>query len=220
MRLATKYEVNFLRKWTVDCLEKLHPPMIFRIEGDKLLNPPWRLGAKGSECIDGIFPLIDVAVTVGVPWLVPNAFGHLREADLESILYHPEWDEFPDERKKIFLLTRAADEKKERFLYQSVQDLHDDHDTTTPEGRECVLSGRETCSIMYKRHVSLTEDPAVWNDHTLPWECSECKNRYNDMRLIVAAAQLYDLQSLTEVPTLVEILELREKFHKEVAPGE
>lgn len=219
LRLATKYEVNSLRKWAVDCLEKLHPLMKEGNENE-LLHPPGRLEAECGEPIDGMFPLIEVAVSVGVPWIVPHVLSFLLERRLETIFRHPEWDEFPDERKKDFLLTRDAVQKTERYLYEYVVDLHGDHDTVTPEDRECAQSREKTFRFIFNRHVARSGNPVWWNNDALERECSGCKGQYKNMQRHILGDQFLELQELNSLPKLAEMLELREKFFKEVAPGE
>ncbi|KAF5312195.1 hypothetical protein D9619_003820 [Psilocybe cf. subviscida] len=221
LRLATKYEVNFLRKWAVVRLEQLMS-ITSDPDPDELIQL-MRREEKDKKWMNGLFPLIDVAITVGVPWVLPGVFWRLQAASLVNILYHPEWKEFPEGRKSQFLLCREYAQADAFSEFGLVLQLHcQGSKHTTPNGRDrCTQNVKDA---LYMTFSSWGTDGGgshpIWRKFVDEFGCDRCKKRYETQRRQLVTDAFLALQKHSGLPEHAKMMEKREKYFKEVSVDE
>lgn len=140
---------------------------------------------------------------------------------LQDILQHPEWDEFTEERKKLFLLAREYQHQEPFGAFAAVLSLHEGsvHDSSPPDVK-CVKTFRHTLHLMIAKYGPRAKDGDLWRDYIDQSGCSECKQRYASQRQAMLTDRFLVLRRRNGLPNPAEMMELRGRYHQEVATTE
>lgn len=215
LRLATKYEVNILRKWVVECLEAALGWIDFSVAMVLELMRQQKKGAKG---VDGMFPLIDVASKVGVQWLLRIVYWRLQNTSLPEILHHPEWMELPEEQKTHYLLCRERARDDAFSAFAVVARLHRDgtrHDT--PTQGQCINRFKDTLHREFTRTGPKAFNNFDWEEYATGLTCGLCKANYVNVEREVVSEAFVLLQQHMGVPVIHELIAQRERFFQAVS---
>ncbi|KAF5312194.1 hypothetical protein D9619_003821 [Psilocybe cf. subviscida] len=220
LRLATKYRVNFLREWAVESLEQL-TGFTADPNPDDILMLSGRVEGKPTNWMDGMFLLVDVANTVGVPWILPYVLWMLQgeNASLAEILHHPEWDEFPEPQKKQFLLAREYGHQGGYSEFAFVLALYQNggKHSVTDEGEDCREAFNKGWMDFIGQYGPLAKAEGVWGSYVETRGCSECRQTYAAQRRDMIVGPFLACMRQNGLPEHAEMMDMRAEFYQEVA---
>jgi len=222
LRLATKYEVKFLQKWAVERLEWLLKLTTDPNPDDLISFMTRNPQEEGTEWINGMLPLLDLALTVGVTWLLPGLFWRLQAARLSDILFHPEWKGLSEQLKAQVLLCRedARDDACSNFALVLRLHKKGTSHSNIPKGHDCA--GRLK-SFIFDSFTVLgpnAGDVINWSHYVDAYACASCKKRCDTVRREMVIDAFVALQKQLGLPSHAKMIEKREKYFEELLTDE
>ncbi|PPQ79528.1 hypothetical protein CVT25_003410 [Psilocybe cyanescens] len=188
-KLASKYEVRFLRRRALAHLERVYPCSdiddwdrredfsTFSIERQEFHCHPV------SSTLTGTLNIIELCTAYNVPWILPTAFYECCLYDMKTLLAHPKWKDCPgslpnDIKTRIICGYLAHKEESSRVLAFLHTDLpHCENEQVCSNIRRVEL--RKLCTVREQPRemqdfLGKVWDMSDWDEFVSQGMCNSC----------------------------------------------